>query len=75
MKHYIPKELSIPELQRLLQGGVGPRPIALASTISKDGINNLSPFSFYNVFGANPPVIAFSSITKRTRQFFERYLS
>ena len=60
MKHYIPKELSIPELQRLLQGGVGPRPIALASTISKDGINNLSPFSFFNVFGANPPVIAFS---------------
>ena len=60
MKEYIPKELSVPEVQRLLQGGVGPRPIALVSTISKDGINNLSPFSFYNVFGANPPVIAFS---------------
>ncbi|MBK7630129.1 MAG: flavin reductase family protein [Ignavibacteriales bacterium] len=60
MKHYIPKDLSIPEVQRLLQGGVGPRPIALASTISKEGINNLSPFSFYNVFGANPPIIAFS---------------
>ncbi len=60
MKEYIPKELSVPEVQRLLQGGVGPRPIALVSTISKDGINNLSPFSFFNVFGANPPVIAFS---------------
>lgn len=60
MKEYIPKELSVPEVQRLLQGGVGPRPIALVSTISKEGINNLSPFSFYNVFGANPPVIAFS---------------
>lgn len=60
MKHIIPNELSVPEVQRLLQGGVGPRPIALVSTISKDGINNLSPFSFFNVFGANPPVIAFS---------------
>ncbi|MEO8233000.1 MAG: flavin reductase family protein [Ignavibacteriota bacterium] len=60
MKHYNPNELSIPEVQRLLQGGIGPRPIALVSTISKDGVNNLSPFSFFNVFGANPPVIAFS---------------
>ena len=60
MIDYNPKDISVPELQRLLQGGVGPRPIALASTISKDGINNLSPFSFFNVFGANPPVIAFS---------------
>ncbi len=60
MKEYLPQELSVPEVQRLLQGGVGPRPIALVSTISKVGINNLSPFSFFNVFGANPPVIAFS---------------
>jgi len=60
MKHILPKELSIPEVQRLLQGGIGPRPIALVSTISKNGANNLTPFSFFNVFGANPPVIAFS---------------
>ncbi|MCU0344493.1 MAG: flavin reductase family protein [Ignavibacterium sp.] len=60
MKEYLPQELSVPEVQRLLQGGIGPRPIALVSTISKEGINNLSPFSFFNVFGANPPVIAFS---------------
>jgi flavin reductase (DIM6/NTAB) family NADH-FMN oxidoreductase RutF len=60
MKEYLPQELSVPEVQRLLQGGIGPRPIALVSTISKDGVNNLSPFSFYNVFGANPPVIGFS---------------
>lgn len=39
---------------------LGPCPIALVSTVSKDGVNNLSPFSFFNVFGANPPVIAFS---------------
>lgn len=60
MKEFLPKELSFPEVQRLLQGGIGPRPIALVSTISKEGVNNLSPFSFYNVFGANPPIIAFS---------------
>lgn len=60
MRHIIPNEISVSEIQRLLQGGIGPRPIALVSTISKDGINNLSPFSFYNVFGANPPVIGFS---------------
>lgn len=60
MKSIIPSEISVPEVQRLLQGGIGPRPIALVSTISKNGANNLTPFSFFNVFGANPPVIAFS---------------
>ena len=60
MKHYNPNELSIPEVQRLLQGGIGPRPISLVSTVSKEEINNLTPFSFFNVFGANPPIIAFS---------------
>ncbi|MBT8391726.1 MAG: flavin reductase family protein, partial [Ignavibacteria bacterium] len=60
MLHYEPKDLSIPEVHKLLLGGVAPRPIALASTISKDGINNLSPYSFFNAFGANPPVVAFS---------------
>lgn len=60
MLHYEPKDLSVPEVHRLLLGGVAPRPIALVSTISKDRINNLSPFSFFNAFGANPPVVAFS---------------
>lgn len=60
MLHYEPKDLSVREVHRLLLGGVAPRPIALVSTISKDGILNLSPFSFYNAFGANPPIIAFS---------------
>jgi len=60
MLHYEPKALSVPEVHRLLLGGVAPRPIALVSTISADGINNLSPFSFFNAFGANPPVVAFS---------------
>jgi len=60
MLHYEPKDLTVPEVHRLLLGGVAPRPIALVSTISKDGINNLSPFSFFNAFGANPPIVAFS---------------
>jgi len=60
MLHYEPKDISFREFHKLLLGGVGPRPIALVSTISSDGINNLSPFSFFNAFGANPPMVAFS---------------
>jgi len=60
MLHYEPKDLSVPEVHRLLLGGVAPRPIALVSTISNNGINNLSPYSFFNAFGANPPIVAFS---------------
>ena len=55
-----PTKSSIPEVHKLLLGGIAPRPIALVSTISEDGTNNLSPFSFFNAFGANPPTIAFS---------------
>jgi len=55
-----PSELKIPDLQRWLQSGIGPRPIAFVSTISDDGTPNLAPFSFYNVFSTNPPVIGFS---------------
>ncbi|MBW6484249.1 MAG: flavin reductase family protein [Vicingaceae bacterium] len=55
-----PKELPIPKLHQYLLGGVGPRPIAFASTIDKDGNPNLSPFSFFNVFSANPPIMVFS---------------
>ncbi|RKY95258.1 MAG: flavin reductase family protein [Ignavibacteriae bacterium] len=60
MQHFDPKDLSVPEVHKLLLGGVVPRPIALVSTISENDINNLSPFSFFNAFGANPPLIAFS---------------
>jgi flavin reductase (DIM6/NTAB) family NADH-FMN oxidoreductase RutF len=60
MLHYETKDLALPEVHRLLLGGVGPRPIALVSTLSENGIPNLTPFSFFNVFGYNPPVIAFS---------------
>jgi flavin reductase (DIM6/NTAB) family NADH-FMN oxidoreductase RutF len=60
MLHYEPKDLGIRGVHRLLIGGVGPRPIALVSTLSENGIPNLTPFSFFNAFGANPPIIAFS---------------
>lgn len=66
MKSIDPKSIPISEVQRYLLGGVSPRPIALVSTISEDGSNNLSPFSFFNAFGANPPIVAFSA-SKRVR--------
>jgi flavin reductase (DIM6/NTAB) family NADH-FMN oxidoreductase RutF len=55
-----PKDVSLGKLHNTLLGSVGPRPIAFASTIDKDGNRNLSPFSFFNVFSANPPIAIFS---------------
>lgn len=55
-----PKEIPTAKLQGYLQGSVGPRPIAFASTVDKDGNPNLSPFSFFNLFSANPPILVFS---------------
>lgn len=55
-----PKEIPVPKLHSYLLGAVGPRPIAFASTIDKEGRPNLAPFSFFNVFSANPPIAVFS---------------
>ncbi|MGV6860661.1 MAG: flavin reductase family protein [Putridiphycobacter sp.] len=55
-----PKELPIPKLHGYLLGAVGPRPIAFASTMDENGQPNLAPFSFFNVFSANPPIMVFS---------------
>ena len=55
-----PKEISIPKLHGYLLGAIGPRPIAFASTVDENGNPNLSPFSFFNVFSANPPIAIFS---------------
>jgi flavin reductase (DIM6/NTAB) family NADH-FMN oxidoreductase RutF len=55
-----PKEIPVPKLHSYLLGAVGPRPIAFASTIDKEGNPNLAPFSFFNVFSANPPIAVFS---------------
>ncbi len=66
MKTIQPKDLSTQELQVLLQGAVAPRPIAFVSSISEGGDVNLSPFSFFNLFSANPPILVFSP-TRRIR--------
>ncbi len=55
-----PKSLPVPELHSYLLGAVGPRPIAFASTMDEKGNHNLAPFSFFNVFSANPPILIFS---------------
>lgn len=55
-----PASISVPKLHGLLLGAIGPRPIALASTIDKSGRPNLAPFSFFNIFSANPPILIFS---------------
>jgi flavin reductase (DIM6/NTAB) family NADH-FMN oxidoreductase RutF len=55
-----PKTVNPVQLQGYLQSAVGPRPIAFASTVDKEGIPNLSPFSFFNVFSSNPPILIFS---------------
>jgi len=54
------KDLPVPKLHQYLLGSIGPRPICFASTIDKEGNRNLSPFSFFNVFSANPPILIFS---------------
>lgn len=60
MISFEPKELSVKKLHGLLLSAVAPRPIAFASTVDSDGNPNLSPFSFFNVFSANPPILIFS---------------
>jgi len=53
-------ETKNPKLHHYLLGSVGPRPICFASTIDKNGVRNLAPFSFFNVFSSNPPIAVFS---------------
>lgn len=55
-----PNNISQPELHGYLLSAVAPRPICFASTIDSAGNVNLSPFSFFNVFSSNPPIMIFS---------------
>jgi flavin reductase (DIM6/NTAB) family NADH-FMN oxidoreductase RutF len=55
-----PKQIPHPKLHGYMQSAVVPRPIAFASTVDGDGNVNLSPFSFFNVFSTNPPILIFS---------------
>ncbi len=56
----LPEDLETRELHAFLLGAVAPRPIAFASTVDAGGTPNLAPFSYFNVFGTNPPVLIFS---------------
>ncbi|MBT8311105.1 MAG: flavin reductase family protein, partial [Flavobacteriaceae bacterium] len=60
MASFVPKDISTAKMHGFLLSAVAPRPIAFASTIDADGNPNLSPFSFFNVFSANPPIMIFS---------------
>lgn len=60
MPTFIPKELLPSKLHSLLLSTVAPRPIALASTVDAKGTPNVSPFSYFNVFSSNPPILIFS---------------
>ena len=55
-----PKDLPVQKLHQYLLGAIGPRPIAFASNVDAVGKPNLAPFSFFNVFSANPPILIFS---------------
>jgi flavin reductase (DIM6/NTAB) family NADH-FMN oxidoreductase RutF len=59
-------ELGIQEKYRLLSGGVTPRPIAWISTRSKNGVDNLAPYSFFTVASCNPPVLLYTQVTQRS---------
>ena len=56
---------NVVEVYHLLVGVVTPRPIAWVTTLSPAGVVNLAPFSFFNAFGANPPVVVFSPTLRR----------
>jgi flavin reductase (DIM6/NTAB) family NADH-FMN oxidoreductase RutF len=56
-----PTQIPTKDLHQYILGAVAPRPIAFASTISTDGVPNLAPYSFFNAFSSNPPLLIFSS--------------
>ena len=60
IKSIDPINLEVKELHKILLSSVAPRPIAFASTVDSNGNVNLSPFSYFNVFSSNPPILIFS---------------
>ncbi|MFN5394453.1 MAG: flavin reductase family protein [Planctomycetota bacterium] len=58
-------KIPVTEAYQWIVSLVAPRPIAWVTTLSSSGVVNLAPFSFFNVFGANPPVVVFSPTLKR----------
>ena len=57
----IPGQIPTKDLHQYIIGSVAPRPIAFVSTLDENGIQNLAPYSFFNAFSSNPPIIVFSS--------------
>lgn len=71
MTTFIPAELDPQDTYKLLIGLVVPRPIAWVGTTSVHGIDNLAPFSFFNVFGVTPPTVIFSPLGDRAKHTLE----
>lgn len=65
IKTVCPADVPPNEFYRYMIGTIGPRPIAFASTVAADGTVNLSPFSFFNLFGYNPPTLVFAPTINR----------
>ena len=61
MRTIIPGEIPTKDMHQFLLGTVAPRPIAFVSTIDEEGKPNLAPYSFFNAFSSNPPIVVFSS--------------
>ncbi|MAV58691.1 MAG: flavin reductase [Candidatus Marinimicrobia bacterium] len=68
-KTYDPDDLSIRDRHQMLIGAIGPRPIALTTSIDKNNNLNLAPFSFHNILSSNPPIVGISpALSGRTGQ-------
>ena len=65
MRSFDPRQLERRQRNNLINGLIYPRPIAWVSTIASDGARNLAPFSFFNVFGEEPPVVGFAINDRR----------
>jgi flavin reductase (DIM6/NTAB) family NADH-FMN oxidoreductase RutF len=61
----VPSAANVLDVYHTMTGLVTPRPIAWVTTLSRQSVVNLAPFSFFNMFGANPPVVVFSPTLKR----------
>jgi flavin reductase (DIM6/NTAB) family NADH-FMN oxidoreductase RutF len=60
----IPSEAGPANVYKLMIGGIVPRPIAFVSTVSRAGVRNLAPFSFFTAASANPPVVCFAPMVR-----------
>ena len=57
----VPGKIPTKDLHQYIIGAVAPRPIAFVSTLDENGVQNLAPYSFFNAFSSNPPIVVFSS--------------